>query len=328
MRIFSGIKPTGHMHLGNYLGAVRRWAAQQSEVESIFCLVDLHGMTIPYDVEEFRRNSFQLAALLLACGLDPQKSTFFLQSDVREHTELCWTLNCVTTFGELGRQTQFKSKADEQKSVSVGLFDYPVLMAADILLYNTTHVPVGEDQKQHVELARDLAIRFNSRFGKIFVVPEPTLPAVGARIKDLQNPSAKMSKSEVSPAGTIGILDTPEQILKKFKSAVTDSETTVRFDVEAKPGVSNLLEIYSLATGKSIADAEKHFSGGGYGHLKIQTAEAVIEMLKPITEKYKQLSANPDEISRQMKLGADRARGIAAPIMAKVRDAVGLTAFR
>lgn len=311
------------MHLGNYVGAVRNWVHQQDQ-DSIFCLVDLHAMTIPYDVNEFRQNVNELSTLLLACGLDPSKCTYFRQSDVIEHAELTWILNCVTTFGELSRQTQFKSKADEQKSVTVGLFDYPVLMAADILLYGTNQVPVGEDQKQHVELARDVAIRFNNRFGKTFVVPEPTMPPVGARVKDLQNPAAKMSKSEDSPNGTVRILDNPKQIEKKFKSAVTDSETTVRFDPENKPGVSNLLEIYSVATGKSIAEAEAHFSSGGYGHLKVQTAEAVIEMLKPIQQRYEDLKANPDEVRRLMNQGAERARSIASPMMEKVRAAVGL----
>jgi tryptophanyl-tRNA synthetase len=325
MRVFSGIKPTGEMHIGNYIGAVRRWVAEQEKGEAIYCVVDLHAMTIQYDVKEFRRLSRRLTTLLLACGLDPEKCIYFVQSHVPEHTELSWILNCVATFGELRRQTQFKSKAEGQESVSVGLFDYPVLMVADILLYNTTQVPVGEDQKQHVELARDVAIRFNQRFGETFVVPEPVLPTVGARVRDLQNPAAKMSKSEESPMGTVLIFDEPAKIKKKFKSAVTDSETSVRYDPENKPGVSNMLEIFSVATGKTVQEAEDHFAGGGYGALKSQLADAVIEMLRPIQERYRELEANPDEVDRLMALGAERARDIARPAMERVRHAVGLT---
>lgn len=325
MRVFSGIKPTGEMHLGNYIGAVRRWAAEQESGETLYCVVDLHAMTIPYDVKEFRLRTRQLTTLLLACGLDPEKCIYFVQSHVPEHTELTWILNCVATIGELRRQTQFKAKAEGQESVSVGLFDYPVLMAADILLYDTRQVPVGEDQRQHVELARDLAIRFNQRFGETFVVPEATLPAVGARVKDLQNPTAKMSKSEDSPMGTVLLFDEPSRIKKKFKSAVTDSETVVRYDVENKPGVSNLLEIFSVATGKTIQQCEDHFAGKGYGALKTELADAVVEMLRPIQERYRALEANPDEVDRLMALGAERAREIARPKMEQVRQAVGLT---
>lgn len=324
MRVFSGIKPTGEMHLGNYIGAVSRWVAEQDKGEAIYCVVDLHAMTIPYDVKEFRKLSRRLTTLLLACGLDPEKCIYFVQGHVREHTELAWILNCNATMGELRRQTQFKSKAEGQESVSVGLFDYPVLMAADILLYNTNQVPVGEDQRQHVELARDIAIRFNQRFGQTFVVPEAVLPTVGARVKDLQNPAAKMSKSEESPMGTVLLLEEPSKIKKKFKSAVTDSETSVRYDPENKPGVSNLLEIFSVAAGKTIPECEEHFAGGGYGALKTQLADAVVEMLRPIQERYRELEANPDEVDRLMARGAERAREIAAPMMDRVRRAVGL----
>jgi tryptophanyl-tRNA synthetase len=324
MRVFSGIKPTGEMHIGNYIGAVRRWVAEQEAGEALYCVVDLHAMTIPYDVKEFRKRSRQLTTLLLACGLDPEKCVYFVQSHVPEHAELTWVLNCVATMGELRRQTQFKSKAGGQESVSVGLFDYPVLMAADILLYNTDQVPVGEDQRQHVELARDVAIRFNQRFGRTFVVPEAVLPKVGARIKDLQNPAVKMSKSEDSPMGTVLLLEEPSKIKKKFKAAVTDSETSVRYDPQEKPGVSNLLEIFSVATGKTIQECEDHFAGCGYGALKTQLADAVVEMLRPIQERYRELDANPEEVDRLMARGAERAREIAAPAMERVRRAVGL----
>jgi tryptophanyl-tRNA synthetase len=325
MRVFSGIKPTGEMHIGNYIGAVSRWVADQEQGEAIYCMVDLHAMTVPYDVKDFRRLSRQLTTLLLACGLDPEKCIYFVQSHVSEHAELAWILNCVATMGELRRQTQFKSKAEGQESVTVGLFDYPVLMAADILLYNTNQVPVGEDQRQHVELARDIAIRFNQRFGETFVVPEAVLPRVGARVKDLQNPAAKMSKSEESPMGTVLLLDEPSKIKKKFKTAVTDSQTVVRYDPENKPGVSNLLEIFSIATGKTIPECEDHFSGGGYGALKTQLADAVVEMLRPIQERYRELDANPDEVDRLMARGAERAREIAVPALERARCAAGLT---
>ncbi len=324
MRYFSGIKPTGEMHLGNYLGAVRRWVAEQNGLDTIYCMVDLHAMTVEYEVDDFRARSRELSALLLASGLDPEKCMFFTQSHVPEHSELCWMLNCVTTFGELSRQTQFKSKAEKQKSVYVGLFDYPVLMAADILLYSAERVPVGDDQRQHVELARDVAERFNRRFGDVFTLPQATFPKVGARVKDLQDPSAKMSKSEKSPLGTVRMLDTPKQIAKKIKSAVTDSETVIAYDVETKPGVSNLLEIFSCAAGMRIEDAAAHFDGKQYGHLKVETAEAVVEMLRPVQERYAELIREPAEIDRLMAIGAKRAREVAAPMMEQVRRAMGL----
>ncbi len=250
-RVFSGIKPSGDLHLGNYLGAVRRWVDDQDRHDAMYCVVDLHAMTVPYESDELADRSRQLAALLMAAGLDPQRCILFVQSHVAEHSRLTWILNCVATFGELRRMTQFKEKSEGQESASVGLFDYPVLMAADILLYDTNEVPVGDDQRQHVELTRDVALRFNHRFGDTLVVPEATFPPVGARIMDLQIPTAKMSKSEDSPQGTISVLDPPARITKKIKSAVTDSGTDVRHDRDEKPGISNLLDIYAAATGGS-----------------------------------------------------------------------------
>ncbi len=255
-RVLSGIQPTGDMHLGNYLGAVRHWVDAQGTVEhpddSLYCVVDLHAITMPYDPAAFRDRTRRTLNLLLAAGLDPQRCTLFVQSHVPEHTELTWILNCVATFGELRRMTQFKEKSDGQESVSVGVFDYPVLMAADILLYDTARVPVGDDQRQHLELARDVAERFNHRFGPTLVVPEGSIPPVAARIMDLQNPTAKMSKSSDSPQGTLALLDDPAVLAKRIKSAVTDSDTSIRFDPASKPGVSNLLQILAATTGRSV----------------------------------------------------------------------------
>ena len=293
-RVFSGIKPTGEMQLGNYLGAVRRWVDEQpvpgspaaERHDAIFCVVDLHAMTVPYDPAELTDTTRRMATWLLAAGLDPDRSLLFVQSHVRAHTELTWILNCVATFGELRRMTQFKEKSDGQESVTVGLFDYPVLMAADILLYDTDEVPVGDDQRQHVELTRDIAIRFNHHFGDTFVVPKATLPAVGARIMDLQDPTKKMSKSDESPQGSILLEEDPKTIAKKIKSAVTDSDTEVRHDRDAKPGISNLIEIYGAATGQSIANVEKEFAGSQYGTFKTAVADAVVEVLRPVQERY------------------------------------------
>jgi tryptophanyl-tRNA synthetase len=323
-RVFSGIQPTGDMHLGNYLGAVRRWVAEQSDHESIHCVVDLHAMTLPYEPSELAERTRRTAMLLLAAGLDPERVLLFVQSHVRAHTELTWILNCVATYGELRRMTQFKEKGDGQESVSAGLLDYPVLMAADILAYDTDEVPVGEDQRQHLELARDLAIRFNHRFGETLVVPKGTFPSVGARVKDLQNPTAKMSKSADSPQGTLLLLDPPQVITKKLKSAVTDSETEVRYDPDGKPGVSNLLEILVAVSDRSIAQAEVDFGGAGYGKLKLAVAEALVEFLRPLQERYEELAADPGEVSRQLELGAEKAEAIADAVMVRIRDAVGL----
>jgi tryptophanyl-tRNA synthetase len=326
-RVFSGIKPSGEMHLGNYVGAVRRWVDDQERADALYCVVDLHAMTVPYDPEELRSESRRLAMLLLASGLDPQRCTLFLQSHVPLVTELTWILNGVATVGELRRMTQFKDKGQGQESVSAGLFDYPVLMAADILLYDTDEVPVGEDQTQHVELARDIAIRFNHRFGTdgdVLVVPKATIPPVGARIKDLQHPEAKMSKSVESPQGTILVLDSPQVITKKVKSAVTDSGSEVRFDPEEKPGVSNLLSLYASATGVTIPAAEAEFAGSQYGAFKGAVAEALVEYLRPVRERYEELADDPGEVGRILAAGAEKAQAVATLTMDRVRTATGL----
>jgi tryptophanyl-tRNA synthetase len=322
--VFSGIQPTGEMHLGNYLGAVRHWVADQHLHDAIYCVVDLHAITLPHDPADLAARTRRTAMLLLAAGLDPHRCILFVQSHVRAHTELTWILNCVATMGELRRMTQFKEKGKGQASVSVGLFDYPVLMAADILAYDTDRVPVGDDQRQHLELARDIAVRFNHRFGETLVVPEAAIPPVGARIMDLQNPTAKMSKSSESPQGTIALLDDPAAITKRIKSAVTDSETDVRFDPEAKPGVSNLLQILAAATHRPISDVEAEFASAGYGKLKAATAEAVVEFLAPLQDRYAQLAADPAEVDLILGEGAAKAEAIADGVMLRVREAVGL----
>lgn len=323
-RVFSGIQPTGEMHLGNYLGAVRRWVEEQHRHDAIYCVVDLHAITLPYEPAELPERTRQTAMLLMAAGLDSERCTLFVQSHVHAHTDLTWLLNCVATFGELRRMTQFKDKSGGQESVSVGLFDYPVLMVADIVLYDTDEVPIGDDQRQHLELARDVATRFNARFGDTFVVPKATFPPVGARIMDLQNPTAKMSKSADSPQGTLLLLDPPDVVTKKIKSAVTDSGTEVRYDPANKPGISNLLEIQAAATGRSIQEIEAQFSGSGYGAFKDAVAESVVELLRPVQEAYRKLEADPDEVDRQLGLGAQKARAIAGPVLERARTAAGL----
>jgi tryptophanyl-tRNA synthetase len=323
-RVFSGIQPTGDMHLGNYLGAVRHWVADQDDNDAIYCVVDLHAITLPHEPAELAERTRRTAMLLVAAGLDPRRCTLFVQSHVPAHTELTWILNCVATVGELRRMTQFKDKGRGQESVSVGLFDYPVLMAADILAYDTDRVPVGDDQRQHLELARDVAMRFNHRFGTTLVVPEAAIPPFGARIMDLQNPTAKMSKSADSPQGTIALLDDPKTITKRIKSAVTDSETEVRFDPDAKPGVSNLLQILAAATGRSIADVETRYAGSGYGVLKGDAADAIVEFLAPLQARYAELAADPPAVDALLAEGAAKAEAIADGVRLRVRDAVGL----
>ena len=327
-RVFSGIQPTGEIHLGNYLGAVQHWvAAQETSAapdQTLYCVVDLHGLTLPWDTKAYAEATRRTAMLLLASGLDPERCTLFVQSHVAQHTELTWLLNCIATFGELGRMTQFKEKSEGRESVSVGLFDYPVLMAADVLAYDTERVPVGDDQRQHLELARDIAIRFNHRCGDTLVVPEASIPPVGARVMDLQHPTNKMSKSADSPQGTIRLLDDPKAIAKRIKSAVTDSENEVRFDPETKPGVSNLLQILGSVTDRTTADVVAEFAGSGYGALKSAVADAVVEFVRPLQERYAELEADPAEVARILSVGADRAESLAAPVMARVRDAVGL----
>jgi tryptophanyl-tRNA synthetase len=318
------------MHLGNYLGAVRHWVDYQDDSDAIYCVVDLHAMTAPWDAAELGPRTRNAAMLLLAAGLDPERCVLFVQSHVRAHTELTWLLNCVATMGELRRMTQFKEKGQGQESVSVGLFDYPVLMAADILAYDTDRVPVGDDQRQHLELARDIAVRFNHHFGDTLVVPEAAIPPVGARIMDLQHPGAKMSKSADSPQGTIALLDDPKAITRRIKSAVTDSETEVRFDPAAKPGVSNLLQILAATTGRAIPEVEGDYAAGGYGGLKTDTAEAVVAYLAPIQARYAELAADQDHVDTVLAVGAAKAEAIADGVMVRVRRAVGLLprAFR
>ncbi|MFI5053129.1 MAG: tryptophan--tRNA ligase, partial [Acidimicrobiia bacterium] len=323
-RVLSGIKPTGEIQLGNYLGAVQHWVAAQdaatSPDQALYCVVDLHALTVPWDATTFAELTRRTAMVLLAAGLDPQRCTLFVQSHVPQHVELTWLLNCVATFGELRRMTQFKEKSAKsgsggQESVSVGLFDYPVLMAADVLLYDTNVVPVGDDQRQHLELTRDLAIRFNHRFGETLVVPEATVPPVGARIMDLQNPTAKMSKSDDSPQGSLPLLDEPKALTKRIKAAVTDSDTEIRFDPVEKPGVSNLLQILAAVSDQGIAAVEAEYSGQGYGALKAAVADAVVERLRPIQARYAELERDPAEVARILAAGAERAEAIADVVL-------------
>jgi tryptophanyl-tRNA synthetase len=323
-RVFSGIQPTGDKHLGNLLGAIRHWVAAQDTDDALYCVVDLHALTVAHDPKELAARTRSTAALLLAAGLDPQRCTLFVQSHVAAHTELTWILNCVATFGELRRMTQFKEKSAGQESVSVGLFDYPVLMAADILAYDTERVPVGDDQRQHLELSRDVALRFNHRFGPTLVVPEPAIPPVAARIMDLQTPTAKMSTTAESPLGTIGLLDPPEVLSKRIRAAVTDSGSDVRFDPDAKPGVSNLLQILAATTDRAIPDVEAEFATAGYGTLKQTVADAVIEFLTPVQERYRALAADPTHVDAALATGAAKAEALAGPVLHRIRDAVGL----
>jgi len=321
-RVFSGIQPTGDVHLGNYLGAIRRWVREQHTDDAVYCVVDLHALTIPKDPAELRAKISELTQLLVAAGLDPDVCTLFTQSQVPEHAELGWIMECTASFGELRRMTQFKDKADRADFVSAALFSYPALQAADILLYDTDEVPVGDDQRQHLELARDLAIRFNSRYGDTFVVPRHVIPPVAARVMDLQQPDRKMSKSEESPQGTVLVLDDPKTIERKFKRAVTDSETEVRYDPEAKPGVSNLLSILAAATDSDpVALAEKYTR---YGPLKLDAAEAVIEMLRPVQQRYAELAAEPSRVDEILAAGAAKARERASATMRRVRERLGL----
>jgi len=324
-RVFSGIQPTGDVHLGNYLGAVKRWVATQHDDEAIYCIVDLHALTIPKDPAELRAKTIELTQILVAAGMDPSVVTLFAQSQVPEHAELGWIMACTASFGELRRMTQFKEKADRTDFVSAGLFSYPALQAGDILLYDTDEVPVGDDQRQHVELARDLAVRFNNRYGDTFVVPKHVIPPVGARIMDLQNPDRKMSKSQDSPQGTVLVLDPPDSIDRKFRRAVTDSEAKVRYDPVAKPGVSNLLTILAAATGGDPDTLADNYTQ--YGPLKADAAEAVIELVRPLQANYADLAAQPGEAERILRQGADKARVTARATMARVREHLGLPAI-
>jgi tryptophanyl-tRNA synthetase len=321
-RIFSGVKPTGPLHLGNYLGALRNWVQLQHEYESFFCIVNLHAVTIPIDPPYLSNLTIEIARLYIALGIDPSVSTVFVQSDVPEHTELTWMLNCITRMSELERMTQFKDQVRKQREgIGAGLFEYPVLMAADILLYQTDLVPVGEDQKQHLELTRDLAIRFNRDYGETFRIPEPYIPKVGARIMSLSDPTKKMSKSEDDPNGCVMLLDDADTILRKFKRAVTDSGTEIRFD-ESRPAISNLLTIYQLLTEKSPAEIEEHFSGKGYSHLKSELAEATIEFLKPVQERARAI--DDGKLDALLTEGAARAQAIARATLDRAKTNMGL----
>jgi tryptophanyl-tRNA synthetase len=329
--VLSGIQPTGDFHLGNYLGALRWWVVDQHQHDSYFCVVDLHALTVPRDPAELRTKTMECANLLLAIGLDPEICTLFLQSHVTEHTELSWLLECTASLGELRRMTQFKDKTAKggEESARVGLFTYPILQAADILLYDADRVPVGDDQRQHVELTRDLAVRFNQRYGETFVVPSAAIPAAGrgARIMDLQQPTAKMSKSADSPQGVVLLLDPPEVVERKIKRAVTDADTgpgSVGYDPAAKPGVSGLVELLALATDRTPAEAAAAYPGGQYGPLKADTAAAVIALLRPIQERYRELSADPSVAEKALAQGADKARAVASVTLRRARQAMGL----
>jgi tryptophanyl-tRNA synthetase len=325
-RVFSGIQPSGDLHLGNHLGALVNWVGMQDRADCVYCVVDLHAMTSPaeHDPATLRQRTVDAATTLLAVGVDPQRSILFVQSHVHEHAECTWLFNCIAGFGELRKQPQFKEKSEGKESVSVGLFDYPVLQTSDILLYHANEVPVGEDQRHHIELARDLGQRFNHRFGEVFTLPKAIHPQAAARVMDLQEPTNKMSKSTSSDKGVVYLLDDPKRIAKKFKSAVTDSATDIRYDRDAKPGVSNLLEILSAATGREVEDLAAEHDGHGYGAFKTAVAEAVIELLRPIQARHAALAADPGEVARLLDDGAHRARTIAADTLGRAKDAMGL----
>jgi len=325
MRIFSGIRPTGELHIGNYLGAIRQWIELQENNECLFCIVDLHGITTPYDPKSLQKNILDLAMSYLSVGLNPEKCIFFDQSSVKEHTELAWLLGTITPIGELQRMTQYKEKVKKHpKYINAGLLNYPILMAADILLYQTELVPVGIDQKQHVEFARTLARRFNQQFGQTFKEPKELLPGLGEKIMSLQNPDKKMSKTD-DPAGCIGLFDAPETISKKIMSAVTDLGKEIKYDPEKKPGVSNLLTIYSLLSGEIIKDLEKKFKGKGYAEFKKSLAELVVNYLKPLEENKKGLLGKEAYLRDILDKGTKRARAIAEPTIENVRKNMGLT---
>jgi tryptophanyl-tRNA synthetase len=325
-RVLSGIQPTADsFHLGNYLGALRQWVALQETHDTVYCVVDLHAITVPQDPADLRRRTRVAAAQLFAAGLDPDRSIVFVQSHVPEHTELAWVLSCITGFGEASRMVQFKDKSARSgaDAASVGLFTYPILQAADILIYDADQVPVGEDQRQHLELTRDLAQRFNSRFGPTFVVPGPYILAEVAKITDLQDPSIKMSKSASSPQGILDVLEDPDSIRRKIMRAVTDNDGEVRADDQAKPGVTNLLRIYSALGGEPVAELERRYAGSGYGMFKKELAEVVVGSLAPLRERTEKLLANEAELDKLLASGAARARELAAATMARVRDRVG-----
>ena len=322
--IFSGAQPTGYPHLGNYLGAIKNWSNLQDEYNCLYCVVDMHAITVRQVPAELRKASRNLLALYIACGLDPEKNIVYIQSHYTGHAELAWILNCFTYMGELGRMTQFKDKSSKgDANINAGLFNYPVLQAADILLFGTHLVPVGEDQRQHLELSRDIAIRFNNIYGDVFTVPEPHIAKSGAKIKSMTNPERKMSKSD-EESSQISLLDAPDVVMRKFKRAVTDSETEIRYDVENKPGVSNLLEIYANTLGISMDETLAEFADKNYGHLKTTVGEAVVEtIINPIQARFNELSANPDYLEQVMKKNAEKAAYIGNKILRKVKKKVG-----
>lgn len=323
--ILSGIQATGNLTLGNYLGAIQNWVKMQEEYDCYYMIADLHSLTVRNDPEVLRKRALQVLAIYIAAGLDPEKNTIFLQSHVEAHTKLNWILNCYTYMGELNRMTQFKDKsAKHADNINSGLFTYPVLMAADILAYNADLVPVGEDQKQHLEITRDIAQRFNSIYGQTFVIPEPFIRKQGARIMGLQDPTAKMSKSTTNLNDVIFLSDTPDEICQKLKKAVTDSENCVKYDKENKPGVSNLMTIYGLLEEKSMEDVEKEFEGKGYGEFKKSTAEAIVKKIQPLNEKYQELLQNPQELRKVYEKGAQKAQERAEKIVNDVYQKVGL----
>lgn len=322
--IFSGMQPSGTITLGNYLGALKNWTSLQDEYNCLYCIVDMHAITVKQEPAVLRKNARDLMMLYIAAGLDPEKNIIYMQSHVSAHAELAWILNCFTYMGELSRMTQFKDKSQKHSdNINAGLFTYPALMAADILLYQTDLVPVGVDQKQHLELARDIAARFNNLYGETFKVPEAYIPKVGAKIMSLQEPTKKMSKSDQDANASITIIDDPDTIIRKFKRAVTDSDTEVRFDVDNKPGVSNLMTIYSSITGQSMEAVQREFEGKGYGDFKLRVGEAVVEELRPLQARFKELSSDKAYIDSMIKKNAETANYLATKTLRKVQKKVG-----
>jgi tryptophanyl-tRNA synthetase len=323
MRIFSGIQPSGDAHIGNYSGGFRQYAETQERGEALFCIVDLHAITIQHDPGELREGTLDIAAWLLTTGIDPDRSVVFAQSHVTAHAEAAWLLSSVASYGQLGRMTQFKEKAAEEEFVSAALFTYPILMAGDILLYQTDIVPIGDDQRQHLELARDIAQRFNSRYGETFVVPEGVFPKTGGRVMNLQEPTVKMSKSRGAESGTVLMLDPPETVRRKVKTAVTDSGSEVRYDPAEKPGISNLIELMTVVTGDSIQDVEARYDGSGYGNFKGEVADAIVALLEPIQARYREVRGDPDELRRLLSMGAEKARALSAPTLSLMYERLG-----
>lgn len=324
-RIFSGVQPSGNLTIGNYLGAIKNWIPLQDEFECLYCIVDLHTLTVRQKPAELRQRSMNLLALYMACGLDPQKSILFMQSHVSAHAELAWILNCYTYMGELNRMTQFKDKSLKHgDNINAGLFTYPVLMAADILLYQADLVPIGQDQKQHLEITRDIAERFNNVYGDTFTIPEAYIPKIGAKIMSLQEPDKKMSKSDENENAYVFILDSEDAILRKFKRAVTDSEREIRYDEVNKPGVSNLISIYSAVTGKNFGEIENEFEGRSYGDLKEIVGQSVAELLKPVQQKYNEYTSNKDYLNSILKENSEKAAYMARKTLSKVYRKVGL----